>query len=93
MCQEGSNGIRDRDIKEQLRLRKERTAISGIRGWSRKQQLQLESMGYVNNTFRETLGLEITENSQDYGNECQDIVEESAPSEMKKESTNNVGAI
>jgi hypothetical protein len=26
ICQEGSSGIRDRDIKEELRLRKERTS-------------------------------------------------------------------
>jgi hypothetical protein len=57
--QEGSSGIRDGDIKEQLYLRKERTTVNGIRGWSSK-QLRLESMGNVNETFREILRLQIT---------------------------------
>jgi hypothetical protein len=40
-------------------LRKEGTTGNGIRGQSRRQQLQLESTGNVNETFREILGLEI----------------------------------
>jgi hypothetical protein len=43
-----SNGIRDRDIKEQLHLRKERTTGNSIRGQSRRQRLRLESAGNVN---------------------------------------------
>jgi hypothetical protein len=58
--QEGSNGIRDRDVKEKLRPRKERTTRNGIRGRSRGEQLQHVSTGNVNETFRETLELEIT---------------------------------
>jgi hypothetical protein len=54
-----NNGIRDRGATRQLRLRKERTTGNGIRGRSRRQQLRLESTGNVNETFKETLGLEI----------------------------------
>jgi hypothetical protein len=53
------DGIRDRVTIWQLHLRKERTTGNGIRGWIRRQQLWLESTGNVNETFRETLGLEI----------------------------------
>jgi hypothetical protein len=56
---ECNNGIRDRHVKEQIRLKKERTTSNGIRGRSRRQQVLLDSRGNVNKTFRETLGLEI----------------------------------
>jgi hypothetical protein len=103
-CQEGSNGIRDRDVKEQLCLRKERTTGNGIRGWSRRRRLQLVSTGNVNETFRETLELEITKRIAGnfhltMENKLRDIVQGSAPSEMKEETTysavraGNVGAL
>jgi hypothetical protein len=57
--QEGSNGVRDRNFKEQLRLGNERATGNGIRGRSRRQQLRLESTGNADETFRETLQLEI----------------------------------
>jgi hypothetical protein len=57
--QKGSDRIGDRDVKEQLRLRKERTTGNGIRGRRKRQQLRLESTGNFNDTFRETLGLDI----------------------------------
>jgi hypothetical protein len=51
---ECDTGIRDRGT-----IRKERVTRNGITGQSRREQLQLESTGNVNGTFRETLVLEI----------------------------------
>jgi hypothetical protein len=42
-CQEGSNGIRNRGVKEQLRLWKEKTTGNCIRERSRRQKLRLGS--------------------------------------------------
>jgi hypothetical protein len=41
--QKGSNGIRDRDVKNQLRLRKERRSANSIRGRSRRQDYVWEA--------------------------------------------------
>jgi hypothetical protein len=62
----------------------------GIRDRGLKQQLGLGSEENVNDTFRVTLGLEITKSPvfcQDSKNRCQDTVEGSAPSEMKEETS------
>jgi hypothetical protein len=56
---ECSNGIRSRDVKETLHLRRGRKIAGNIRGWSRRQQLRLESMGNGNNIFGKTIGLDI----------------------------------
>jgi hypothetical protein len=53
-------GIRNQEPRQWLHLRKEMTTGTSIRGRSRRQQLQLESTGNVNETFRDTLELEIT---------------------------------
>jgi hypothetical protein len=53
-----SNGIRSRDVGEPLHLKKgKKTAIS-VRGWSRRQQPRLDSMGNGNEVFGKTIGLE-----------------------------------
>jgi hypothetical protein len=57
-CQEGSNGIRTETLRNNYI--QGRTTCNGIREQSRRQQLQLVSMGNVNKTFRETLELKIT---------------------------------
>jgi hypothetical protein len=57
--QEGSSGIRDRDVKEQLRLRKEWTTGKGIIGWSRRQEPRLESRTTLARIFRKTVELEV----------------------------------
>jgi hypothetical protein len=51
-----------------------------------KELLHRGSKRYVNETFRKTLGLEITKR---FENKCQDITEESAATEMKEEATNS----
>jgi hypothetical protein len=63
---ECNNGIRNRDLKERLRLRSERTSGSLFQEGSRAGGRERKSR-----TFTE--------------NECQDIVEVSAPSETKED--------
>jgi hypothetical protein len=53
------NGLRNQGSRQQLRLRKERTTGSGIRGRSRRQELHLGSRSALNKTFRKTVELEI----------------------------------
>jgi hypothetical protein len=57
--EEYNNGTSDRGAIRQVRLRKEKTTCNGIRARNRRQRLRLQSTGNVNETFRETLGLEI----------------------------------
>jgi hypothetical protein len=57
---ERSKGTRSRDVEELLHLRKKRKTAKSIGGWSRRQQLQLESMVNLDMTFRKTMRLGIT---------------------------------
>jgi hypothetical protein len=57
--QEGRDGMRDRDVKEQLLLRKERTTSNGIKGRSRRPEPHLGSRTTLNKTFRKTAELEV----------------------------------
>jgi hypothetical protein len=56
---EYSNGIRDRDVTEQLCLRKDRRTGNGIRGWSRRQELCLGSTRTLYEACGQTHMLEI----------------------------------
>jgi hypothetical protein len=55
---ECSKGIRSRDVEEPLHLRKGRKTTNSIAGRSTRQQPRLESMGYSNEVFGKTIGLE-----------------------------------
>jgi hypothetical protein len=54
---EWNNGIRNQATKWQLRLRKEMATSSGIRGWSKRQELHLGSMKTLHEALRRTLKL------------------------------------
>jgi hypothetical protein len=85
---ECSNGIRSRDVEEPveepLHLEKRKKTAISIRGWSRRQQPQLESMGNGNKVFGKTNRTGVQEaDSQIYcfaaKNQRLDLVERSAP--------------
>jgi hypothetical protein len=87
------NGIRNQGSRQQLCLRTERTTINGVRGQSRRQEPSLGSRTTLNKTFRKTVELEFAQQigrtSIRLENECEDIMEGSAHSRAKKETTNN----
>jgi hypothetical protein len=56
---EGNSGMRRRDVKELLHLRKGKKVANSIRGQSRTQHPRLKSIGKVSEIYRKTIGLEV----------------------------------